>query len=145
MVTFSYLNLARDAYPSLLNNTNGMDIIFCRNVVMYFTPKFGQKVIKNLHHSLIDKGWLSMNPVETHPEFFLIFNRAKFPGTALYQKGGGRVPFIPLKKIVKKPLEEDIARYPKPQIKKPQKGEITQDYYQQALNLYNNQKYRETK
>ena len=39
MVSFFYLNLARDTYPSLLNNTNGMDIIFCRNVLMYFTPE----------------------------------------------------------------------------------------------------------
>ncbi|MDE2258962.1 MAG: protein-glutamate O-methyltransferase CheR, partial [Betaproteobacteria bacterium] len=37
MVTFSYLNLAEDAYPSLVNNTNAMDVIFCRNVLMYFS------------------------------------------------------------------------------------------------------------
>jgi len=159
MVTFSYINLARDAYPSLLSNTNGMDIIFCRNVIMYFTHEFAQKVIKNLHHSLIDKGWLSINPIETTPGFSSKFNRVKFSSTALYQKGGGRVqqklmekefplptpvPFIPLKKIIKKPLEEDIIKYLKPQIKKPQESEISQDFYQQALELYKNQKYSET-
>ena len=37
MVTFFYHNLAEDTYPSLLNNTNAMDIIFCRNVMMYFS------------------------------------------------------------------------------------------------------------
>ena len=31
MVTFAYLNLAEDIYPSPLNNTNAMDLIFCRN------------------------------------------------------------------------------------------------------------------
>ena len=36
-VTFSYLNLAADPYPSLATNTNAMDIIFCRNVLMYFS------------------------------------------------------------------------------------------------------------
>jgi hypothetical protein len=29
-LTFSYLNLAADPYPSLATNTNAMDIIFCR-------------------------------------------------------------------------------------------------------------------
>jgi chemotaxis protein methyltransferase CheR len=34
-VHFTYLNLVEDAYPSFLNNTGSMDIIFCRNVLMY--------------------------------------------------------------------------------------------------------------
>ena len=38
MVTFSFLNLAEDVYPSLVNNTNAMDVVLCRNVLMYFTP-----------------------------------------------------------------------------------------------------------
>ncbi len=38
MVTLHYLNLAEDAFPSLLSNTNAMDVIFCRNVLMYFHP-----------------------------------------------------------------------------------------------------------
>ena len=38
MVTFSYLNLVEDSYPSLSNCTNAMDVIFCRNVLMYFAP-----------------------------------------------------------------------------------------------------------
>ena len=36
MVTFSPLNLAEDPYPSLVNNTSAMDIIYCRNVLIYF-------------------------------------------------------------------------------------------------------------
>jgi chemotaxis protein methyltransferase CheR len=39
LVTFAPLNLVEDVYPSLLNNTNAMDIIFCRNVLMYFAPE----------------------------------------------------------------------------------------------------------
>jgi chemotaxis protein methyltransferase CheR len=45
MVTFAPLNLAEDPYPSLVNNTNALDIIFCRNVLMYFAPHQIQKVI----------------------------------------------------------------------------------------------------
>lgn len=37
-VHFEYLNLALDTYPSLGTGTWGMDIIFCRNVLIYFDP-----------------------------------------------------------------------------------------------------------
>ena len=39
MVRFSYLNLMDDCYPSMTNNTNAMDVIFCRNVLMYLDRK----------------------------------------------------------------------------------------------------------
>jgi len=57
-VTFSYLNLAEDAYPSLVNSTNAMDVILCRNVLMYFAQERARKVVDNLHRSLVDGGWL---------------------------------------------------------------------------------------
>jgi len=55
-VTFSYLNLADDVYPSLLTNTNAMDVIFCRNVLMYFTAERAREVVRNLYRSLVDGG-----------------------------------------------------------------------------------------
>src|SRR4030042_1729777 len=38
IVTFWYLHLSEDHYPALQNNTNAMDFIFCRNVLMDFAP-----------------------------------------------------------------------------------------------------------
>jgi len=158
MVTFSYLNLARDAYPSLLNNTNGMDIIFCRNVLMYFTPELAQKVINNLHGSLIEKGWLVIPPIETTPDFSFKFDRVNFSDAILYQKGRGKdqqkfmkeklplsalAPFIPVNTTVKKPPEKDFIKYPKLQIRTAQKSEISPDFYQQALELYKDHQYSE--
>ena len=64
MVSFEYLNLAEDSYPSLSSNTNAMDIIFCRNVLMYFTPETVRKVAGKLQRSLVDGGWLIVGPVE---------------------------------------------------------------------------------
>ena len=37
-MSYAYLNLAEDAYPSLATQTNAMDLILCRNVLMYFPP-----------------------------------------------------------------------------------------------------------
>ena len=59
-VTFVHLNLADDIYPSLLNNTNAMDVILCRNVLMYFTSHQVRKVIRNLRHAWSKAaGWWS--------------------------------------------------------------------------------------
>ncbi|HUW27272.1 MAG TPA: CheR family methyltransferase [Sulfuriferula sp.] len=85
-VTFSYLNLADDVYPSLTNNTNAMDVIFCRNVLMYFTAAQAKQVIKNLHRSLVDGGWLIVSPVETSTSLFSAFTAVSFSGAVLYRK-----------------------------------------------------------
>jgi chemotaxis protein methyltransferase CheR len=87
MVTFAHLNLAEDVYPSLLNNTNAMDIIFCRNVLMYFTPEHTRKAIRNLYRCLVDGGWLIVSSIETSPSLYSQFTTAGFHGLTLYRKG----------------------------------------------------------
>ena len=52
MVRFSYLNLAQDVYPSLANNTQPMDIIFCRNVLIYFGAEQAKQLVGNLKRCL---------------------------------------------------------------------------------------------
>lgn len=86
MVTFSYLNLAEDAYPSLANNTNAMDIILCRNVVMYFSPGLAASVIDKCHQALVDGGWLIVSPSEISQTSFARFRASHFPGAILHQK-----------------------------------------------------------
>ncbi len=65
MVTFEYLNLAEDHYPSLFNNTNAMDIILCRNVLMYFEPSVATRIVTRLGRSLVEGGYLIVAPSET--------------------------------------------------------------------------------
>ena len=86
MVTFSYLNLAEDAYPSLVNSTNAMDVIFCRNVLMYFAQERARKVVDKLHRSLVDGGWLITSPTETSNVQFSAFTAVEFPGAFLYRR-----------------------------------------------------------
>jgi chemotaxis protein methyltransferase CheR len=64
LVTFAYLNLVDDAYPALENNTNAMDVIFCRNVLMYFEPDRSLALLQRLRLCLIEGGWLFVSPVE---------------------------------------------------------------------------------
>ncbi|MFN8596537.1 MAG: CheR family methyltransferase [Anaerolineae bacterium] len=86
MVTFSYLNLVGDPYPSLSNNTNAMDIILCRNVTIYFTPQVTLEVVKRFHESLTDGGWLIPGPSEPNMVYYGDFETRNFPGTVVYQK-----------------------------------------------------------
>jgi chemotaxis protein methyltransferase CheR len=64
MVRFEELNLAEDVYPSLTNDTNAMDVIFCRNVLMYFTPRQAGAVLRKLYQAQVDGGWLFVSPSE---------------------------------------------------------------------------------
>lgn len=86
-VVFQYHNLAEDVYPSLANNTNAMDIILCRNVLMYFSREGQKEVSRKLYLSLVENGWLLVSPVEMSAALFSPLVQVNFPGTALYRKG----------------------------------------------------------
>jgi chemotaxis protein methyltransferase CheR len=87
MVTFSYLNLVEDVYPSLLTCTNAMDVVFCRNVLMYFTEAARKNVVHRFHRSLAEQSWLIVSPAETSPTLFSEFATVSLPGVTLYRKG----------------------------------------------------------
>jgi len=58
LVTFEYLNLALDVYPSVATGTWGIDLILCRNVLIYFDPETVQAVARRLFAALAEGGWL---------------------------------------------------------------------------------------
>jgi chemotaxis protein methyltransferase CheR len=86
LVNFRYLNLAQDVYPSPETDTSAMDVVFCRNVLMYFTPSQAQGVVARLRHALVGGGWLAVSPSETSQERFSPFTTVNFPGAVLYRK-----------------------------------------------------------
>ena len=57
-VEFRYLNLAEDTYPSLSAGVWGMDLILCRNVLIYFDEETVARVARRLLDSLSHDGWL---------------------------------------------------------------------------------------
>lgn len=66
-VEFRYLNLAEDTYPSLASGISGMDLILCRNVLIYFDPETAAQVIRRLMDSLAPGGWLLLGASDPHP------------------------------------------------------------------------------
>ncbi|MDY7232388.1 CheR family methyltransferase [Hyalangium rubrum] len=61
-VRFRHLNLALDTWPSTDSGVHGMDIIFCRNVLIYFTRATIEAVARRLHESLAEGGFLLTGP-----------------------------------------------------------------------------------
>ena len=57
-VNFAYLNLALDVYPSFATGTWGMDLVLCRNVLIYFDAQTVRAVARRLYESLAPGGWL---------------------------------------------------------------------------------------
>ncbi len=99
-VTFAYHNLVDDSYPSLANQTNAMDMIFCRNVVMYFSEETAKGIVSNLSRCLVDGGWMVINPSESSYIPSPPFSAVRFPNAVLYRKDSRDqkamgIPYLP--------------------------------------------------
>jgi chemotaxis protein methyltransferase CheR len=57
-----HLNLATDSFPSLHSGTVALDLILCRNVLMYLDERTVAEVARKLHDSLGADGWLITAP-----------------------------------------------------------------------------------
>jgi chemotaxis protein methyltransferase CheR len=84
MVTFSCQSLTGDEIFSLTGHK--IDIIFCRNVLMYFTPEWVNRISENIFNSLTDAGWFVVSSSELSSQVFPRFTAVNFPGAVLYNK-----------------------------------------------------------
>jgi chemotaxis protein methyltransferase CheR len=91
MVTFAPLNLAEEVYPSLATNTTAMDLILCRNVIMYFTPEAQRESVARLQASLADGGWLGLSPAEASADLLRPLEPVRFQGAVLFRESATRV------------------------------------------------------
>jgi chemotaxis protein methyltransferase CheR len=86
MVTLAPLNLADDGYPSIITNTGAMDLILCRNVLMYFGPAAQREAVGRLQRALVTGGWLVLSPVEASPELLRPLLPVHFPASVFHRK-----------------------------------------------------------
>lgn len=159
MVVFEYLNLAEDVYPSLLNNTNAMDMIFCRNVLMYFSAEQAKKVIQGIYKSLMEGGWLFVSPAEASSYLSSHFVTVHFPGAILYRKDTKKPLTMedfrkPVKaeaeppRLSKSILEQKTESFGTQSLRgkdvvKPKKEEPLQDLYTEAGVMFEQGRYAE--
>lgn len=100
IVDFGYHNLIKEPYPlSLMGN---WDIIFCRNVTIYFKLESTKRVVANFYNSLNEGGYLFIGHSETLSSISDAFEAVETGGVFLYRKPRSKRMFA-------------VAR-PKPQI-----------------------------
>lgn len=87
-VTFAYLYLAENAYPSLATNSNAMDLILCRNVAM--PEGVMREIAARLHRCLLPDGWLIVGASETSSQIYGQFAARSLNGAVIYQKSAER-------------------------------------------------------
>lgn len=103
MVKFEYHNLAKD--PFTLEGMRNLDIIFCRNVTIYFDLENTERVIDSFYDCLVPMGWLFLGHAETLWQITNKFESVEFPGTFVYRKSAYPIneeemrPFINLPEI----------------------------------------------
>ncbi|MFQ5599313.1 MAG: CheR family methyltransferase [Candidatus Krumholzibacteriia bacterium] len=86
MVTFTYGNLVEHPPCRFGEEAHGMDVILCRNLLMYFSDEQRARAISNLHRALDDDGWLLVSAVESFSGFCPQFDLVHSPGAIFYRK-----------------------------------------------------------
>jgi len=82
-VKFKKINLIDD---KIIRGMRGNDIIFCRNVLIYFDVKIKQKVVSFLYDSLVPGGYLCIGASESLHNVTRAFKPRIIERTVFYQK-----------------------------------------------------------
>jgi chemotaxis protein methyltransferase CheR len=85
-IRFASLNLAAGTYPSGATGTAAQDVIFCRNVLMYFGQEQAKRVIARLRDCLVDGGWLVVNASEASTTLFAGFTPVYHEDAVFFRK-----------------------------------------------------------
>lgn len=88
MVDFQYHNLIKEPYPlALMSN---WDVLFCRNVTIYFKLESTRRVVHNFYESLNPGGYLFIGHSETLTSISDEFESVEIDGVFLYRKPKAR-------------------------------------------------------
>lgn len=85
MVRFGFLNLSDE--PAM-RGMAGFDVIFCRNVLIYFDADMKKKIVGHFHRALLPGGWLFVGHSEAMAGVTQEFELHQFTGALAYTKRG---------------------------------------------------------
>lgn len=83
LVTISHLNLLDSTRMKMLGS---FDLIFCRNVIIYFDQPAKKKVVESFYQVLRDSGYLLLGHSESLMNITTLFNLRHFKNDMVYQK-----------------------------------------------------------
>lgn len=85
-VVFEYLNLALDSYPSFPTETWGLDLILCRNVLIYFNTETIAAVAKRFFDCLSPGGWVMLGASDPSISDFAPFDSEMTESGVVYHR-----------------------------------------------------------
>ena len=159
MVSYSRYNLVEDGFLPDFDEQGKVDVLFCRNVLMYLSPDMQAKAIRRMANYLDNEGWFIVSPSESSLVQAPGLNSVRFPGAILHRKGPPRradtktaaafippAPVPPAARPTKPVLRKKTSRLkPAPVFPKIEKRKAPKrDLYQEALALYEKGRYEET-
>lgn len=121
-VSFQYHNLVQHPFPSLVNNLASLDLILCRNVMIYFNATICARLIGQFYEALAEGGWLAVGHAEPNVDLFRAFHAVNCPGAVLYQKCGMPAPSL----ICVEPGSTWMFDLPVPQVAPPAPASVPQ-------------------
>lgn len=145
VVEFAYHNLAKD--PFILCSQADLDIIFCRNVTIYFDLDTTKRVIDGFYNSLASGRYLFLGEAETLWQISDQFQAIDFPHTFIYRKEK-----IPLRKaierffivvpdfdfaVTKAKIQEEVVC----KVSDEEEIKPIESLYQEAANLFKEKRY----
>jgi chemotaxis protein methyltransferase CheR len=88
-VTLASLNLVTGEYPAVSSNTVAMDLVLCRNVLIYFDEAVARRVVARLAFAISEGGWLVLAPAEASLAESTNLIARRVGGTMMHQKRTG--------------------------------------------------------
>jgi chemotaxis protein methyltransferase CheR len=85
-VSFHHMNLVESEFSTPLTGGAYFDLILCRNVLIYFTPEAGRRLIGQFHESLGDEDWLLVGASEHNLDNYKAYRTVQATGATLYRK-----------------------------------------------------------
>ncbi len=85
-VTFEYLNLVADPYTLDHIPVQNVDVIFCRNVLIYFEKPTINAITRKFYNCLSSEGWLIPSQTELNEAYFPDFKKFYFGSNIFYHK-----------------------------------------------------------
>lgn len=147
MITFSAANLVDGSAPLLANAVAEVDAIFCRNVLMYFSPPAVERAVRTFHGVLVPGGWLAVGATEVwNAAFAPSFAAVALERSTLYRKAAAAQPQVRTAPAVWSPEPEAGAPLDsgRGDIEEPQPARAESDPFEKARRCANEGRHAES-
>jgi chemotaxis protein methyltransferase CheR len=118
-VEFRYLNLAADLYPAMSAGVWGMDVIYCRNVLIYFDTPTIVRVARALLDSLSEQGWLLIGATDPRLDEHVKCSVVQTDAGLVYRRSTAVAVAVVAAPFVARPAARDGLRMALPVVASP--------------------------